>query len=151
MILAAPVALLLLPRPWSWHDLWQFSWRAILAGALVTLPLVLWNINAFIKSAVWLQFRQPLRWDALSYLVWASPQEPAKWAWLPFAGTATAWTVILSTAPRRNIGFFLAIALTMMVFFAFNKQAFANYYYLVIGIFCVAAAGAGDGRTSSGN
>lgn len=66
---------------------------------------------------------------------------------LPFAGAAVAWLVVLTAAKRRRVPFSLALALTMAAFFALNKQAFANYYYLVIGTFCVAAAGVGEGET----
>ncbi len=144
MIIGAPVALVLLPRPLSARALWSFVWRASLAGAAVTLPLVAWNPQAFLHSAVWLQFRQPFRWDALSYLVWAEPKNPAKWMGLPFAGAAIAWLAVLAAGRRRKVPFALALALTMAAFFALNKQAFANYYYLVIGTFCVAAAGVGE-------
>lgn len=147
MIIAAPVVLLLVPRPWSARALWGFAWRASLAGAAVTLPLVLWNLQAFLHSAVWLQFRQPFRWDALSYLVWAEPKNPAKWMGLPFAGAAIAWLAVLAAGRRRKVPFALALALTMAAFFALNKQAFANYYYLVIGLFCVAGAAVGHDDT----
>jgi 4-amino-4-deoxy-L-arabinose transferase-like glycosyltransferase len=43
-------------------------------------------------------------------------------------------------APRSPHGFALGVALVLGLFFAFNKQAFANYYYFVIGALCVAAA-----------
>ncbi len=32
------------------------------------------------------------------------------------------------------------MALVLLVFFAFNKQAFCNYYYFVIGALCTALA-----------
>jgi hypothetical protein len=144
MIIGAPVVLLLVPRPWSIRSLWAFIWRAGAAGAVVTLPLVLWNPHAFLDSAIWLQFRQPFRWDALSYLVWAAPKNPAKWMGLPFAGAAIAWLVIAAAARRHKVPFALALALAMAAFFALNKQAFANYYYLVAGMLCVAMAGLGE-------
>lgn len=148
MVIGAPVALLLIPRPWSWRALWPFAWRAAVAGGAVTLPLVLWNPQAFMQSAVWLQFRQPFRWDALSYLVWAHPQQPGRWLWLPFAGAAIVWLVVLGRSRRTRISYPLAVALAMAAFFALNKQAFANYYYLVIGVLFAAVAGeeAGEGK-----
>ena len=33
-----------------------------------------------------------------------------------------------------------AVAIVMFTFIAFNKQAFANYYYFVIGALCCAVA-----------
>jgi hypothetical protein len=32
----------------------------------------------------------------------------------------------------------MAMALVYMVFFAFNKQAFCNYYFLVLSLMCMA-------------
>jgi hypothetical protein len=40
-------------------------------------------------------------------------------------------------AERTPAGFAGAIALCFFVFFAFSKQAFANYYYMVIAAMCV--------------
>jgi hypothetical protein len=46
---------------------------------------------------------------------------------------------------RRRVNFFFAIGITLILFFAFNKQAFANYYYMVIGSFCCALAAESEG------
>jgi 4-amino-4-deoxy-L-arabinose transferase-like glycosyltransferase len=42
--------------------------------------------------------------------------------------------------PRSAGGFALAVAIVYFVFFAFNKQAFVQYYYFVIGALCCALA-----------
>jgi hypothetical protein len=45
-------------------------------------------------------------------------------------------------ASRGPAGFASAMALVYVVFIAFNKQAFCNYYFFVIGCFCCAIAAA---------
>jgi hypothetical protein len=42
--------------------------------------------------------------------------------------------------PSTPAGFAAAVALNSFAFFAFNKQAFCNYYFFVIGALCVALA-----------
>jgi len=140
--LLAPLTLLLLPRPWSWRAVRAFAWRAIGSGLVVSLPLILWDLPAFINSTVTLQFRAPFRQDSLSYLAWANPANPVAWYWLPFAAMAGMSALVLWLSRRRRITFPAAVALVLLVFFVLNKQAFANYYYLVVGAFCCAAAAA---------
>ena len=50
-------------------------------------------------------------------------------------------------APRSAAGFAGSVGLVYLSLFAFSKQAFANYYFFVIGAFCcaVAASGAATG------
>jgi hypothetical protein len=119
------------------------AWRALVvaaaAAAFVSLPLALWDVPAFLHSAVTLQFHQPVRTDALSYLVPASALlERAPPAWFSFAAVVPVIVLCLRRRPRVPAGFALAVALTFLVFFAFNKQAFCNYYHLVLGGLCVA-------------
>jgi 4-amino-4-deoxy-L-arabinose transferase-like glycosyltransferase len=42
--------------------------------------------------------------------------------------------------PRTPAAFATALAVTFLSFFAFNKQAFCNYYFFVIGAFAVTLA-----------
>ncbi len=137
-IVVAPALLLLLPRPWRWRDALAFGLRAVAAASVVTLPMVLRDPDAFLHSAVLLQFRQPFRLDALSYLAWAQPAAPQQWMLLPFGLAALTWASIFWRDRRRPVSFPLALALVFLVFFAFNKQAFINYYFLVIGSLCAA-------------
>ena len=77
LVLAIPAALLLVRNP---KELLAFYGRASIAGAAVVLPFVLWNPWAFWRSVVALQFHQPFRLDALSYLSWwtlAGHREPS--------------------------------------------------------------------------
>ena len=161
LVLAAPLTLLLLPRPWRLRDAWRLWWRAGAVGLAVSLPLILWNAPAFLRSAVTLQFHQPFRQEALSYLAWwardgSAPLSPA----LSVVAALGAMGLSLWRAPRTPAGFAAAVALTLGAFFAFNKQAFCNYYFLVVGALCVAIAvvdappepdaGAVDRRESNG-
>ena len=45
--------------------------------------------------------------------------------------------------PRDPAGFAAGLAMTFLPFIAFNKQAFANYYYFVIGALATAVAASG--------
>jgi hypothetical protein len=116
------------------------AWKAVAVAAFVTLPLALWDLPAFVRSAVLLQFRQPFREDSLSYLAglfhetgWRGP------AWIAFAITIPTIVFCLRRCPRTPAGFAAALGLACFAFFAFNKQAFCNYYHLVIGALCCAA------------
>ncbi len=142
-VIFAPIVLLLLPRPWHWRAVLAFGWRAAVAGAVVTLPLMLPDVHGFINSVVLLQIRQPFRHDALSYLAWANPAAPERWMALPFALAALAWVVLLRRDRTHRVSAPAAIALTMLPFIAFNKQAFLNYYFLVLGALCCAIAASG--------
>ena len=88
MVLLTPLVLLLVERPWSAKRVGLFFAKAVLAGSIVTLPLALWDLEGFMRSAVWLQFKQPFRRDALSYLAWMKPANPAAWLWLPLVTAA---------------------------------------------------------------
>jgi hypothetical protein len=157
VVLAAPLTLLLIPEqgqapaadgPRRWRELWRAAGRwGVKAGAValaVTLPFVLWGPRHFWWSAVAVQVRQPFRPDALSY--------PAGlYAWrgvvlltiVAFIALAVVMCVALARTPRTPAGFAAATAVTFAVFFALNKQAFANYYYFVIGALATAVAASG--------
>ena len=68
---------------------------------------------------------------------------------IAFVAGALASALAVWRLPSTPAGFAAAVALTYLAFFAFNKQAFSNYYFFVIGAMCcaVAASGAfGPGR-----
>lgn len=106
------------------------------AAALVTLPLALRDPPAFWHSTIALQFRQPFRADALSYLV-PLAQPPA---WIGLVLAVAAALVALRKRSRTPATFAATVAFTFLVFFGFNKQAFCNYYHFVIGALCCAVA-----------
>jgi hypothetical protein len=133
--------------------------QAIGVALVVTLPLALWKPAAFLRSAVFLQFRQPFRDDALSVLVpLARAGLPrALGGVLPLALAPLAALLALARCPRTPAGWALAVAFVYLVFFAFNKQAFCNYYFFPLAALCAAIAanvtgerGGGGGSPASG-
>jgi len=145
MILCVPIAAVLLIAPWctarhrQGRNYRGIIWSAATIATAVTLPVALWNIRAFLNSVVLLQFHQPLRMDALSYLPWlintAGIGAPM---WLAFVAAAVVMVWALLRFPRTPAGFAGASALLLLVFFALSKQAFCNYYFLVIAAMCCA-------------
>jgi hypothetical protein len=116
--------------------------KALAVALLLTLPLALWNPGAFLRSAVLLQFRQPFRDDALSVLVpLARVGLPrALGSVLPLAVGLLGSLLTLRRCPRTPAGFALAVAFVYLLFFAFNKQAFCNYYFFPLAALCAAVA-----------
>lgn len=141
MLLMLPLAVLLLPHKASGRD-----WARLYGGALgtamvVTAPLALWNLSAFLWDVGWAQWYQVFRLDALSYLALyarAFGQQPSQLT--GFMALLLAFLFLWRYASRSPAGFAAALALSLGVFFAFSKQAFANYYFLVIGTICCALA-----------
>jgi glucan phosphoethanolaminetransferase (alkaline phosphatase superfamily) len=130
MVLAIPVALLMM----SWRDVT----RAIIVAFLIALPFVLWNFDAFWRSVVVFHFMQNFRDDALTLsaaLVRTGGPE------LPGAVGLLCFGLILGIAWTRRLRGPTLIAATLAVgllaFFAFNRQAFGNYYLLVAGLLLV--------------
>ncbi len=146
--LLAPLSLLLVDRA-EWKHKWpRMIGVAIAVGAIVTLPLALWDFPAFWHSAIAVQLRQPFRPDALSFLAaanhWLNVTPPA---WIAFIALAAVQALCLWKCPRSAAGLAIAVAASLLVFFAFSKQAFANYYFVVVAASCCALA-ASDGVQS---
>jgi hypothetical protein len=134
LVFALPAAWLLVGRPRDPRRLLTFLTRAAIVVAVLTLPFVLWDPAAFWRSVVTLQFHQPFRPDALSVLSWwASRGHQPPPALISFVVATAASVFALWRLPRTPAGFAMALAITFFGFFAFNKQAFANYYFFVVG------------------
>lgn len=143
MVFAGPLALLLTPRPWTVRRVMRVLVPAGIVAAVVSAPLVLWDVGAFYHSAATVQKEAPFRDDALSYLVWLRHRhgvEPGMA--IPMLAMLAGMALALWRCPRDPSGFAAAVAMTYLPFIAFNKQAFANYYYFVIGSLCCAVAAA---------
>ena len=139
LVFALPAVFLLAPRARRGSIVLLVG--ALATAALVSAPLVLWDLHAFVHSAGTVQKLAPFRTDALSYLVWMHHQ----WGVTPGVGAAFVAMVVgivvaLWRSPRDASGFAGAMALTFLPFIAFNKQAFANYYLFVIAALCCAVA-----------
>jgi hypothetical protein len=116
---------------------------AMLVAVTVTLPLASWDARAFVHSAVTLQFHQPFRTDALSFLVTfagADGSVPPPPVWIAFACAAVAGLLALWRCPRTASGFATGVAVVFFAFFATRKQAFCNYYAFVLAAMCCALA-----------
>jgi len=132
---------LLLPRHATWRDGVRLFGGALGVAVMVTVPLALWNVPAFLWNVGGAQWYQVFRLDALSYLAIyarAFGQQPSQM--IGFLALLLALLFCWRYAPRSPEGFASALALSLGIFFAFNKQAFANYYFLVIGTLCCAFA-----------
>jgi len=136
-VLGAPLAFLL----WPGREAWRRLAVAAAVAAAVTLPLALWDFGAFFRSVVWLQFQQPFRGDSLSYLAAvhrAFGVEPP--VAVAFAAFSLACAFALGRGARSPRGFAAGTALAFLAFFAFNKQAFGNYYSFALGALASALA-----------
>ena len=141
-LVAAPLALLLYPG--SWREAARVLLKAALGAAVITLPFVLADPAGFVRSVVVLQFRQPFRGDSLSYaVVWARATglgPPPGWP--AFVLLAVALVACVRRAVCGPAGFAASTAFALIVFFAFSKQAFVNYYFFGVGALCCALAAA---------
>jgi hypothetical protein len=150
LLLAAPLGMLLFsdevgatPIPLS-QRLKPWLIAAATAG-IVTLPLALWNLPAFMKSVAFLQFHQPMRADSLSYL----PNLIGYTGWrpllaLPFVLAIGLIVIFLRRLPKTPSAFAAGFAFVFLVFFAINKQAFCGYYLAVIAALCLSVAASRD-------
>lgn len=110
-------------------------------GLIVTGFLALRNISAFLWDVGFAQWYQPFRPDALSFAaLYANVLHQYPPSYLPFLALLIAFLLAVHYLTPSPENFPLAISLGFIFFFAFNKQAFCNYYYLVIGIIFTAAA-----------
>lgn len=137
-----PIVLVLFPLSMQNLDRRKMMRDLLIAAGiaiLVTVPLALWDLKAFTHSVITLQLDQPFRKDALSYLnLWRNGRE----GWIgPFWVAFAAMGISIALCYWRRIRFPIAAAFCFFMFFAFNKQAFANYYYFVVAALCIAAAG----------
>jgi uncharacterized membrane protein len=150
-VFALPFVPLLLGRTAQRHDAVRLVAVALVVAAVVTLPFFLWNPQAFWRSVVVFQFLQPLRADSLSYVVWIHKYVPG-FPGLPsisFVVLAAMATLLWWRRQPTPAYFAGAVGVMHLAFFAFSKQAFANYYYFVIAALCWGAAvacPAGDER-----
>ena len=128
--------------------------KALLLATAITLPFALWNVSGFISDVVLLQFQLPFRMDALSYLAWLAHntgvQLPSAIAFMMMvlAAALMGWR-----GTRTPAGFAAAVSLIFFSFFAFNKSAFVNYYFFVIGAMCCAVGALPPlpGKVATGN
>jgi len=151
-VLAVPLLFLLVEGPNLFKELLKMVAKIALVVAVTNVPFFVWNPHEFIRAVVQWQLVQPFRRDALSYLVWLYNHNGGAKApmWTPFLIVIPAIIFAIKRCSHTPAGFAAAIAFIYLIFFAFNKQAFCNYYYFVIGAACwsVAAMRSEFDRTS---
>ena len=141
MVLVAPMILFLLPRPLEWRSSISFMARAAVTGLVVTLPLVLWNWHAFYHSAVELQIKNPFRSDSLNFAAMLDRDGHGEIPnWVSFGAALAAVMLALWRLPRTPAAFAAGVGGVYLAFFVLAKQAFCNYYFLIIGALCCAIA-----------
>jgi hypothetical protein len=138
LVLLAPAVILLAPG--DRRQSLRLLGLSVAVAAAITLPLALWDLPAFIRSAVTLQLHQPFRMDALSFATALARAGGPRLTWPPLLLGPAALALALWRAPRTPAGFAAATAFTFLVFFACNKQAFCNYYFFPLGALCAAVA-----------
>lgn len=120
---------------------YRFVGKTLTATLIVTLPFFLWSPSAFWHSVVEVPIAHPFREDALNFLAW---YKQTYGVLLPtFLGFAAALLMsVLSwlLVPRCSAGFAYSFASIFLFFVAFNRQAFCNYYFLIIAAFCAVGA-----------
>ena len=141
-VLAAPLVLLLPAgkNGDSVRDQMRLLLKAAAVGVAVTAPMFLLNPAAMIRDLITFQVLQPFRAESLSIPGW--------WHQVMQGGQLPAWLCFVAIVPatflalwRRRVtafGFPLATAFVLLVFFAFGKQAFVNYYHFVFGALATA-------------
>lgn len=121
---------------------------SMLVAGTVSLPIAMWDLPAFMHSVVTLQFHQPMRADALSFLPWTiGVTGLAIPGWIGLLAAVGAVVVALRCCEKSPARFASAVAFVFLIFFATNKQAFCNYYHFVIGAMCCAIAASQPGES----
>jgi len=150
-ILTLPLLPLVVEGPNHWRMVGRILVKAGLVVAAINLPFLLWNAHEFIRAVFVFQLLQPFRNDALSYLVLIHNWMPALPLpiWISLVPLVVMVPVCLRRVASSPAGFAAAVALVHLLFFAFNKQAFANYYYFVIATACWSIAAANIAKPST--
>lgn len=137
-------SVLTIPRPWSRRLLVTHFVKAGVVFGLVTIPFAVWDPSGFMRSVVTLQAKQPFRPDSIAIPA-LFPSSFASLPWivavvLPMVVVLALSVFVVRRSPAGAQGFALASAFILIVAFAVSKQAFANYYVVVLGLLCAAAA-----------
>lgn len=145
LLFLIPLSLLIFPIPLnsSWYKhLKPFIW-IVLVMFVVSAPLAFWNLPAFIWNVGGIMWHYIFRPDSLSYLALYSAifnHPPPQYVILSLIALTLSFLIIWRFASRDITGLTLSIAWGLIIFFAFNKQAFCNYYFLVISLICCTLA-----------
>ncbi|KAA3635745.1 MAG: DUF2029 domain-containing protein [Armatimonadetes bacterium] len=143
-------SLLLIPRPWDRKAVLRHLGTAAVVFLVITMPFVLWDFGAFWRSVVELQFVQPFRPDSIAIPalfpeLWESLPKVVTLG-VPFLAVALVSVLVAVRSPTGGQGFALGTAAVLIVAFLISKQAFGNYYFVVIGALCAASAAGARGE-----
>lgn len=124
-----------LVRPFSWKAYWKLLVPSLGIAVATFLPFAIWNFRALWHDLILFHYLQPVRQDALSFAI-------------PFPLYAKIGPVLLLAfivwAARRGTQqaatFAAAYGMAVMLFFSSSKQAFLNYYFLIVLAFWLTAA-----------
>jgi hypothetical protein len=130
VVFAMPVGIwLLLPHR---RHLWRTVLGTGLVAAAVSLPLVLWDLPAFLHSAVLVLFKGPFREDSLGVAGWLASMGYGElpW-WTAFLAMGLAGIYLVRKLSPSPASFALSLAILYLLFFTFSRQAVLNYHVTV--------------------
>jgi len=107
---------------------WKLLASALGIATALTLPMAFWDFSGFWRNVVLFQIRQPFRKDALTIGNLLFPVPAAVIIGLVGIGTILA----LRRARPHPSMFAACYGFTLLIFVGTNKQAFCNYYFLII-------------------
>ena len=143
LIWAVPPVILLAGFPLRSRRLIRIAGIAFLTGCIASLPLILWDVPAFLTANFAIADKAGFRADALSYLALFANEmhrglsgQAATLIGFTAAGLATMLATL--RGERTPAGYAVAVAFGHLFFFAFYKFAFCNYYYFLIAAICCA-------------
>ena len=110
--------------------------QSVGTAAALTLPMAFWSLSGFWRDIVLLHIRQPFRTDGLSIANLLFPISPALILCFVIIGMIFA---IHNARPHPSM-FAVCFGFTLLIFVATNKQAFCNYYFLIIYALLLGAA-----------
>jgi len=138
MLLGLPLALVFLARDRS--ERWRVGWQSVAVAAVLTLPFLAWDPDAFVWSTLGSLSGQIFRPDSLSFLAALPGEWGPRLSVFGFLLLVPVGGLALWRAPRTPFGFAASLGLMLLVFFAFSRQGSANYHFAVIGLLCAAVA-----------
>ena len=126
LIWAAPPIVLLAGWPTDFRKLMRMTAIAVISGCVVSLPLILWDLKAYLSANVSVAQGATVRSDALSYI--ALLTNTTGWhvststVTIIGCGLATLATILVCLRGARSVaGYAAAVGTAHLVFFSFYK------------------------------
>ena len=141
-LLALPFIPLLLGER-RWKPTWRLLVESLGVCLAVTLPMAFWNAGGFWRDMVLVHIRQPFRKDALTL----GNLLPIPMAAIAVLVMLTVVFTMRKARPHPSM-FAAAYGFTLLVFVCTNKQAFCNYYFLIVEALLLSVAAAGIPSTT---